>query len=230
MDTDEKFLTTREVAKIMRYEVRTIQRWCNEGKKFPSAFKDGREWRIPEKEVLRQKSGGNIVQLKSQDAQLKGNRLPHISAPLISEIKELAKKIKQLTNIPKSSVSFLPDNMKDENKIVDKYIEGDSHPTLLALLAASTPWWTPTGSVQIRRHLNLEQEALLEYLLGLPQSQTLMELIVEWEDNANYYVNLKRSHSNPHEIEVAYYIAVDTTQRLNLELRKLIITLSTNIA
>jgi excisionase family DNA binding protein len=227
MDNQRELLNTTETVTRLKYDPRTIQRWCKEGR-FASALKVGREWRIPEEEVERYQRGEANTHLKFQEVQRKKPASPQLSESLIHEIKKLAQRIKQLTNVPKPEVPLLPDDIEDEKKILDKSMEGDSHPVLSTIITASIPWFSNIGLVKIQRHLEYEQEALWEYILSLPQIQTLRELIVEWEDNANNYVNLKRSHSNPDEIEAAYHIADDTSRRLNLELRKIIITLSTN--
>jgi excisionase family DNA binding protein len=39
-------LSDREVARVLRKSVRTIQRWCQAGK-LPGAYHAGRSWRIP---------------------------------------------------------------------------------------------------------------------------------------------------------------------------------------
>lgn len=45
------FLTSAEVAAVLRRSVYTIRRRCAEGR-YPGARKDGRDWRIPREIVL----------------------------------------------------------------------------------------------------------------------------------------------------------------------------------
>jgi excisionase family DNA binding protein len=56
------FLTTSEVATILRRSVYTIRRRCAEGH-YPGARKDGRDWRIPQETILPPRPAASVQPL-----------------------------------------------------------------------------------------------------------------------------------------------------------------------
>ena len=53
-------LTDYDVARELRKDPRTIQRWCKAGK-LPGAYKAGRSWRIPQRTLRKAKLAGVLV-------------------------------------------------------------------------------------------------------------------------------------------------------------------------
>ena len=53
-------MTIGEIAQNLRVTIRTVQRWCMEGR-FPNAYRVGRPWRVPKADV-----DAFIIQLTEQ--------------------------------------------------------------------------------------------------------------------------------------------------------------------
>ncbi len=147
--------------------------------------------------------------IRSQEEALQHGETSRIPRELFAQIQKLAKRLEQLTRVPEPRRVFLRDDMKFLPEDDEEIMKGDTSQLLSSFLAMRTPWWTPTGPVDIRRYLKFEEEALLNRFTGLPSSQKFKAALANWEEKANTYIQLKRSNADAGEIQSAYLEAHD---------------------
>lgn len=168
--------------------------------------------------------------VKSMERTAQQGKIPQVAPrELFFEIRKLAQRIEQLTHVPEPWRPFLPDSSQSEAEIVEAYVKGNSGPYMsFSLLVGRTPWWCPTGRVEIRRYLTWEQEALFDRFIGLRSSQEFKAALATWEKKVNTYIQLKRFNTNAEEIQAAYFEAHAAMITVHSELWAAIETLRWN--
>lgn len=146
---------------------------------------------------------------KSKEEALQQVEIRRIPREFFIQIQKLAKKLEQLTRVPEPRRAFPRDDMEFLPEDKEEIMKGDTSPLLSSFIAMITPWWTPTGPVDIRLYLTFEEEALLNHFTGLPSNQKLKAALVNWEEKVNTYIQLKRSNADAEEIRSAYLEAHD---------------------
>lgn len=239
MEIKETLYTIRQVARRLNYSQRQIRQMCTDGK-IAGAYKlpGGGKWLIPESRlaaIAKREQEGYKPRLEYeqpyQRALQVGERRTRsqaiaVSRERIAEIKSLAKKLEWRTWVLEPDRRFNPSSRQAENEIIEAAVKGDTHPFLSAMITAGrAPWWCEVGPVQIRRHLSWRDSALLDELLGMPESDKLRTLLPEWEEKVEKYRKLKEIGAKRAELEQAYKEAVEVTERLHSELWRVVVSL-----
>lgn len=138
---------------------------------------------------------------------------------LIFEIRKLARRVQQLTHVPKPTRAFLPDSSQAETEVAKLALKGNAGPLMSAMISGMrTPWWCTTGPVEIGRCLTWEQEALFDRFKDLPESQKFKVALGNWEERVNRYIDLKRSNAGAQETREAYLEANEAQIAVHSEL------------
>ena len=152
------------------------------------------------------------VKVKATPKQKMLSRVYHLGASLI-----------QLTDIPKPDTRLLPIDQEHEDEIVGAILYGDGNPYYEAMQTSMrTPWWTSTHKVNLRQHLSYEQDALLDRLLRLSQTNAISQALDEWERCAEIYRSRKTSGADATELVESWFAATAAARQLHSQIKSVI--------
>jgi hypothetical protein len=142
---------------------------------------------------------------------------------MLSRVYHLGTSLIQLTDIPKPDTHLLPVNQEHQDEIVGAILFGNGNPYHQAIQTSMrTPWWTSTHKVNLRQYLSYEQDALLDHLFKLSQTNAISQALDEWERCAETYRSRKASGADATELVESWFAATAAARELHSQIKSVI--------